>query len=48
MLAVTSMYQSDFLSVTRWFEMTEKTQEDEITEKINNIEIHYNVMALPE
>lgn len=26
MLAVTSMYQSDFLSVTRWFEMTEKTQ----------------------
>ncbi|AWC94440.1 TPA: hypothetical protein RG728_003939 [Morganella morganii subsp. morganii] len=28
--------------------MTEKTQEDEITEKINNIEIHYNVMAFPE
>lgn len=26
MLVVTSMYQSGFLSVTRWFEMTEKTQ----------------------
>lgn len=26
MPAVTSMYQSGFLSVTRWFEMTEKTQ----------------------
>lgn len=26
MLAVTSMYQSGSLSVTRWFEMTEKTQ----------------------
>ncbi|SPX71962.1 Lar family restriction alleviation protein [Morganella morganii] len=26
MPAVTSMYQSDFLSATRWFEMTEKTQ----------------------
>lgn len=27
MLAVTSMYQSGFLSVTRWFEMTDKTQD---------------------
>lgn len=26
MLVVTSMYQSGFLSVTRWFEMTERTQ----------------------